>query len=435
MRKLCNGVFSRQLLLAGALALAASVASAQRAGDQGEEEERETRQTPAMSERVYQRLAEAQECAEADDMECAEELLQEVREMSNLNSYERAQMWNFYAFIHFAQDNYEEAIRAYENVLEQEDLPLGLQTDTMLALAQLYMQQERWQDSLDMLDRWFEFAENPGPQPFVYQAQAHYQLQQYEQGIDPILTAIDIAQQRGNEVDESWYQLLNVFYFELENYPKVIETLTILAENWPKKDYVVQLAGMYGQEGDEDTQLALYEVAYEAGWLTRGQERVNLAQMLMQADIPYKAARLMQEGLEDGTIESTESNWRLLSQAWQLAKEDEQAIPALRRAAELSDDGELDVRLAQSHANLAQWSECAEAARSGLDRGGLDRRDQAQLLLGNCLAEMNAYEQARVAFEAAAQDDRARDAAEQWIDYIESEQERQRQIEEALRRG
>ena len=437
MQKLCVSFLATQLLLTGGLFLAASDASAQRAGQDDEERigDQETRQTPAMRQVVYERLAEAQACAEMDDMECAREQLDQVRNMRDLNSYEVAQMWNFYAFIYFSQDNYREAITAYENVLAQPDLPIGMQTDTMLSLAQLYVQQEQYQEALDILNQWFELAENPGPQPYVLKAQIHYQMQQYEEGIEPILTAIDLAQQQNRNIEEGWYQLLNVFYFELENYPKVIETLTILVNNWPKKDYLVQLAGMYGQEGQEDTQLALYEVAYEANWLTRGQEIVNLAQMLLQADVPYKAAMLIQEGLDSDLIESTEANWRLLSQSWQLAQEDEKALPALTRAAELADDGELNVRLAQSYANLARWEDCVDAAEAGIDRGGLDRADQANLLLGNCLAELKRYDAARTAFEAAARDERSRTGARQWLEYIENEQDRERQIEQAMRRG
>ena len=76
---------------------------------QSQAAQQETRKTPAMRERVYSRLSEAQACADEGDMDCARELLDRVREMSNLNSYEVAQMWNFYAFIYFTQDNYREA--------------------------------------------------------------------------------------------------------------------------------------------------------------------------------------------------------------------------------------------------------------------------------------------------------------------------------------
>lgn len=393
-----------------------------------------TRRTPAMRERVYQRLAEAQECSENDDMACARRLLDQVREMTDLNSYEVAQMWNFYAFIYYNQDDFDEAIRAYENVLQQPELPIAMETTTLYSLATLYVQQEEYQKGLEKLDAWFALSENAAPEPYILKAQIHYSLMQYREGIEPVLKALEIAEQQNKAPQEGWYQLLNVFYFELEDFPKVISTLTTLVETWPKKDYLVQLAGIYGQEGQEDRQLSLYEAAYDYGWLERSSEFVNLAQMLLQADIPFKAARILDKGLDDGTIESTESNWRLLSQAWQLAQEDEEALPALTRASSLSSDGELDMRLAMSYANLARWEDCITAAREALRRGGLNRTDQANLTLGNCLTETKQYREARNAFQAAQQDQRSRATAQQWLQYIAAEETREEQIAQALRR-
>jgi tetratricopeptide (TPR) repeat protein len=432
--------FRDSVLIAAAvsLAVAASVTAPEVGFAQSEEggaSSQETRRTPAMRERVYNVLSEAQACAEMDDMACAEELLAEVRAMDDLNSYEVAQMWSFYAYIYFSQDNLEEALRAYLRVLEQPDLPIGLEQDTMYTAAQLYQATEQYQEALDMLDRWFAVAENPGAQPYYLKAVTHYQLQQYREGIEPVQTAIRINEERGEEPEEGWYQLLNVFYFELEDYPNVIRTLTTLVEMWPKRDYLIQLAGIYGQEGDDRAQLALYQAAYEGGWLERGTDKVTLAQMLLQADIPYRAALILQEGLNSGEIESTEANWRLLAQSWQIAQDDERALPALTRASELSSDGEIDMRIAQSYANLARWEECAEAARRALQRGGVDREDQLNLLLGNCLVEQRLYNEATTAFRAAARDDRSRNAANQWLRYVENESARERELEAMLGRG
>ena len=424
-----------------ALLLAAPAAQAQRAAAAGGEESQAnapTRRTPAMRENVYSKLAEAQACSEAEDQECAMEKLGEVRAMNNLNSYEIAQMWNFYAFIYFEQDNYAEAITAYEHVLEQPDLPVGLEQTTMYSLATLYVQQEQYQKGLDMLRRWFMTQETPSPDAYILEAQIHYQLNQYAEGIEPVLTALKLAEETGREPQEGWYQLLNVFYFELENYPKVIETLTTLAEKWTKRDYLIQLAGIYGQEGQERNTLALYQAAYEKGWLDRSSDIVNLAQMLVSADIPYKAALILEKGLDDGSVDSTQANWRLLAQSWQLAQDDEKAIPALSRASSLADDGNLDMLLAQSYANLAQWDECVDSARNALRRGDLNRVDQTNMILGNCLVEQKEYSEARNAFQAAARDERSRRGANQWLQYIESEEARERANREALqalRRG
>lgn len=394
----------------------------------------ETRKTPAMRERVYTRLSEAQECAEMDDIDCAMRLLTEVRNMEGLNSYEVAQLWNFYAFIYFGQENYREAIGAYERVLQQPDLPLGMETTTRFTLCQLYFQQERYQDSLKMLDSWFALAENPNPDAYILKAQIFYSLEQYREGIQPVLQGIEVARQQGRELQENWYRLLNVFYYELEDYPNVIDVLRTLIDSWPKREYFIQLSAMYGQEGDDGRQLALYETAYETGWLTRSNELVQLSQLLLGADIPVKAAKIMQEGLDSGAVESTETNWRILAQAWQLAQEDERAIPAMTRAASLADDGEIDLRLAQSYQNLAQYDDCAETARTAIRKGDLRREDQANMILGACLFELKQYSQARTAFEAAAKDNRSRTNARSWIDYVNVEEDRERQLQAALAR-
>lgn len=436
--KLCRSLWAAQVLLAGGLVIGMSSAHAQRAGgDKEQGQQQQTRRTPAMREAVYDKLSKAQTCAQMNDMACARKLLDEVRDMKSLNSYEIAQMWNFYAFIYFSQDNYGEAVKAYENVLKQTDIPVALETTTLYSLATLYVQQEQYQKGLDTLNRWFKVSEMPGPDPYYLEAQIYYQLNKYKEGLVPIKQAIDIAKQQGKEAKESWYQLLYVFYYQLNDTKNAINTLTILADNWPKKQWIVALAGMYGEQGDSNKQLALYEVANEAGWLSSSQELTNLAQMLLQANIPYKAAILLQNGLDKGKIDSSETNWRLLSQSWQLADEDAKALPALKKASSLAKDGELDYMLAQSYTNLARWDECVDSVRTGIERGGLKHTDQAHLLLGNCLAELKKYDQARQAFETAARDtkdDRAKKTAEQWLKYIDNEQERQKGLR-ASRRG
>ena len=66
-------------LVLGGLFLDASPSYAQGMGmgtGDGTANEQPTRKTPAMSLRVYERLAEAQECSEMDDLVCANEKLQ-----------------------------------------------------------------------------------------------------------------------------------------------------------------------------------------------------------------------------------------------------------------------------------------------------------------------------------------------------------------------
>ena len=121
-------------------------------------------------------------------------------------------------------------------------------------------------------------------------------------------------------------------------------------------------------------------------------------------------------------------NYRLLSQAWTLAAEDEKSIPALQQAARLSDDGELNLRLGNAHLNLGEYSECVTAIREGLRKGGIKSPDNANISLGMCLYNTRDYREAIAAFREAGKTPRSRRIANQWINVIEQDIERIEQI-------
>ena len=111
-----------------------------------------------------------------------------------------------------------------------------------------------------------------------------------------------------------------------------------------------------------------------------------------------------------------------------LAQEDERAVPALKEAARLSDDGELDVRLGNTYLNLGNYDECIAAVRTGLRKGGLKSPENAQISLGMCLYNKRQYNDAIKAFRAASKTQRSRKISQQWIRVIEADIERNRQI-------
>ena len=428
-------MLKRSIFGIAAVALLSVVAGMSAAYAQSNNQDQEkTRKTPAIREVVYQPLAKAQACSQKKDFSCAAKYLSDIRDMKNKNSYETALMWQMYAYVYFAQDKTKEAMTAYENLLKQPNLPLGLEQTTSFTLAQLYVQAANYTAALKELDHWFSLSPMPGPRPYVLKAQIYYEMKQYKNGLPPILTALKLAQEQHIAPQEQWYQLLYVFYYELQDYKNVIKTLNVLANRWPKKSWIVQLAGMYGQQGNEEYQLALYQAADAMGWLTSGTEKVQLAQMLLSANVPYKAALILQKGLKDGSIKSSENNWRTLAQAWQLADDDEKAIPALKQAADLSKDGDMYYRLANSYTNLAQWNECVDASHKALDRG-MKHADDANMLLGNCLVQLKKYDQAKAAFKKAETSSRARVSAQQWLKYIQSEEDREAQLKRAAKRA
>jgi tetratricopeptide (TPR) repeat protein len=387
-------------------------------------EERKTKETVAMSQQVYEKLAEVQEMIENKDYATAERAIEELKGRKGLSDYERAQLWNISGYSFYLQERYSEAIRAYDQVLAQPGLPEALLLSTLKTKAQLHFTEEDYESALVVVRQLMAAIPEPSADVLMIEGQALFQLGRYDDALVPIKTAIEMYREQGQKPRENWLLLLRVIYFEQKEYELMIDVVKELITHYPKDTYVLTLAGIYSELGDTKKQLALTEVLYDQGMLNTSSHITNLANLYLLHGLPYKAAVLLDKEMGENIVESNERNLRLLSQAWYQAREDEKAIPPLERAAGMSDDGELYVRLAQAHLNLENWAEAADAVQKGIQMGGLKRNDTANIMLGMALFNQKRLEQARRAFQRAAGDNRSQRAAEQWIAYVDSELKR-----------
>ncbi len=201
---------------------------------------------------------------------------------------------------------------------------------------------------------------------------------------------------------ENWWLLLRAAYFELEEMDKVKEILERLVVEWSKKEYWTQLSAFYGQDKQEKEQMAAYQTAYHEGFLEKSSEFVQMAQLYLSVEAPYEAAKLLQKAMDEDKVDKEVKNYKILAQAWFLSGYDEPAIVALREAAKLSDDGELDIRLARSLNNIADYEGCANSAKTAIKKGDLKRLDESYITLGMCQFEIADFEGAKDAFANAS---------------------------------
>jgi tetratricopeptide (TPR) repeat protein len=383
---------------------------------------KKTKETVAMSQAVYEKLTEIQELVETKDYATAERLTVELRSgKKKLSPYELAQIWNITAYSYYLQERYPDAIRAYDQVMAQPELPEALMLSTLKTKAQLQFTQEDYEGALATIRRLMSEIAEPSADVLMLEGQALFQLTRYDEALVPIKSAIDMYRNQGQKPKENWLLLLRVIYFEQKDYDSMIDVVRELIVYYPKDTYILTLAGIYSELGDTKKQLALTEVLYEQGLLTSSSHITNLANLFLLHGLPYKAGVLLEKEMNEDIVDANERNLRLLSQAWYQAREDQKAIPPLERAAKLSDDGELYVRLGQAHINLENWTDASAALQKGINMGGLKRDDTAYVMLGMALFNQKRLEQARRAFQKAAADNRSKRAATQWIAYVDSE--------------
>jgi len=398
-----------------------------------EQEEQETRKTPALRNKVYEKLSEAQVAAEAKDLATASKILDEMlagRRDNELNSYELANVYNLYAFIHYSQEDYTSALQAYENVIKQPNIPLAMEINTRFTVAQLYFVQERWQDGINALNQWFEMTENPNTTAYVLLAQGYYQLQDYDRALNNIEYAINDFEEKGRLPKEQWYNLARFLYTEKGMTDKATKTIRDLITFYPKKQYWIQLSFMFSEQEEEKKQLATMDTAYVQDMLEKDGEYRNMASLFLNAEVPWKAGKVLEQGFEAEIVEDNSKNWELLAGALRQAQEIDKAIPAMEKAAALSDDGDLYARLGNIYLDAEQHEKAIEAINKGLQRGGVKRPDNARLVLGMAYFNLDEYEKARDAFRAAGRDERSKKYATQWISYMNSEIDRQNKLAE-----
>ena len=396
--------------------------------ERAQRDNQKTKQAQAVSKEVYESIQKAQELVDAKDYSGALRIIQRLYDPEDLTEYEQANVLNYLGFIYYNMDDIPNALSTYQKMIRVPNLEPQLLKQTTYTVAQLYTMEEQYSNALGALDDWFGMEDNPAPEPFILKAQNLYQLQRYQEMIQPVESAMRIARERNKEVKEDWYALLNFAYFQMENYAKVRDIQKILLNNWPKKRYWFSLAGAFTELGEDRNLVNAYYASFIQGMLEKDSEFVTMAQLFMQREVPFKAAQLLEKEMEAGRVSKNAKNYRLLAQALQLAMEDERAIPALKAAAERSEDGELNVRLGNTYLNIGDHAECAKAVRAGLRKGGLKSPDNAYISLGMCLYNMKQYADAKSAFREAGKTSRSRRVANQWIAVIDADVERNEQI-------
>ncbi|MEM6707627.1 MAG: tetratricopeptide repeat protein [Pseudomonadota bacterium] len=400
-----------------------------------------TRKVPSMSEAVYKKLAEAEEAVNAKDFATALQVVNRALERGtrSMNGNEVGALYNMLGFINYSQEKYPQAIDAYKKVIAQGDqIPEGLETGTLYTVAQLSFVLDRYDDALRYMETWLSKANNPGPEPHIFMGQVYYQKKDFRKAIVQVEKGINKAKERGTLVKENWWTLLRYLYYQQENWPKVLEILEVLVKQFPKREYWIGLAGIHGQEGNEKEQLWAMEAAYTAGFLTQETDLTNLAGLLMQAEVPYRAAKVLSKGMKDGVIESKTSNLRSLGQAWQLSQETDEAIPVFENAASKADDGKIYDRLSILYLDSDQYDKCIASADRALKKGGLRKPQATNLVKGMCLFNQNKFTASRRAFSScrdkarSSKDETNQRVCSQWITFIDSEVKRREELAKAI---
>jgi tetratricopeptide (TPR) repeat protein len=158
---------------------------------------------------------------------------------------------------------------------------------------------------------------------------------------------------------------------------------------------------MYGELGQDNRRLAVFDAIYLNGDLKKSGDILNLAYMFLGQEIPYKAAKIIEKGMNDGIIEKSQKNIETLGNAWAQANQHDKAIPVLEQAAKLSSNGKLFARLAGVYFDAGEYTKAANATKNAAEKGDLKNPGNNYLLMGMSYSNTKKFRDALQAFRQA----------------------------------
>jgi tetratricopeptide (TPR) repeat protein len=295
----------------------------------------------------------------------------------------------------------------------------------MYQIAQLYYMKERYDDALKRLDLWFCTAPKEKITSSAYVLKAS--INANKKDFASALKAIDQAIAMEPEPKQQWYQLKLASHYELEQFPQAAATLETMISNWPdKKSYWTQLTQIYYKLKQDDKALSVLALAYRKNLLDKQGDIIFLSSLYSNADVPFKSAAVLQQGIESGVVEGTYRNWTLVADTWYAAEEMEKALAAYEKAGMAARTGEIDLRRGYILVDMERWVPAKEALNAALDKGGLDERKtgEAYLLRGMTEFNLGNFDSASADWGRASKYPKARDAALQWMNHLKEERRR-----------
>jgi tetratricopeptide (TPR) repeat protein len=239
----------------------------------------------------------AAKAATAGDYAGAAKYLGEAIRQNALSPQAAAQMRKDLTQLLVAGGNPAEVIRALEpQVRGNPDADAGQQA----ALGGAYLQLQRYQDALPLLQR--AVAATPNP-------------------------------------DESWLAALYAAQVHAGQPRQAIAVLEKLVRRNPgNRDYWLALAGLLHDAGDKERALAALELASRLGHLPDEQGRLQLVGLTAQLGAPFEAGSLMQGWMDRGELPRSARNYEVLGGFWLAARESRLAVAALNEAQALAHD-------------------------------------------------------------------------------------------------
>ncbi|MGB5324204.1 MAG: hypothetical protein WBN40_02105 [Pseudomonadales bacterium] len=387
-----------------------------------------TRKRKAVGLTCAKRLERVQEFVAEEQWAEAEQQLEGSFSRACSEGFEHSEVNRFLGYVYYAQEKYPQSIATYLKFINEPEADEQKRTDTRYTVAQLMFLTENYKGAANQLEQWMKETTVVARDGKVLLARAYYNLERKREALKLVEDVMAESKREGQIPKEPWLNFQWVLYYEQERYKDAVGVNRVLLTEYPKVKYWKQISAMFGALEDSKKEMLALDLVHLQGGLDKEKQFVALAYQYMAADIPMRAARMLEQAMQDGFVEKDQKNLEVLGAAYQRAQEFRLASPVLEQAAKMADDGNAWSRLAGVYLNLNENEKALVASINALSKGGLKREDLTWMSRGSAEAALHCYDDAARSFARAEKFQSASKGAANWKRYVQIEGERRSKL-------
>ena len=372
------------------------------------------------SKSVNKRITRANILMAKSDYKKAVDILKGITE-SKKRPFEMAKAWQTLAYAYAQNEQYPEARNAFSKVLEIDALPYGPTMQSLFALAQLQMMDEKYDVALTTIQKYFVLAQEIKPAVYVFRASIFSEKGKKDLALKDVLKAIDMIK-APEKPKENWLVFAVSLLYSKDRFKEASEYLYKLVEiNTGKKAYWSQLAGSLLNMDKEKHALAVLELALMMDLLDQEGEIKNIVSLYIQNSMPFEASELMKLAFKKGKIKKDKKSLELYANTLVQAKEYDKAMAPLGEAAKLSNKGDLYALQARIYLEKENFIKAITLFDKAIGKG-LGKKELGQVYLEKAISliQISKFEEASKLLDQVSEFKEHKDSALNWKNYIAS---------------
>lgn len=375
----------------------------------------------AITQWVYNSLERAQANIDKGNYEAARTIYYDLANDSwGSKSYDHFVILRTFAYFLIEQNKNKEALKYLELAVVKKDMLPYDMFELNFTLGQVYYLNGDRENAKKALLQWISIGEKNNldikPEGYAILATIYAQDEDW----DPALKYITLAINNSLYFVEDWAQLKFAIHTERKEYLDALEIAQELVRYKPKnKQYLEQMSGIYNILEFTEESLASLEFKLQQDLLTKSSEYTNLANFYMYKGLPIDSGKVIEKGLALGILENNIKNNELLSNAYIMAKDFDNAVKSLVKITKITDDPKYDYRIGQIQLQNSKFEEAIEYFNVARKKGWNKNPGSLEMLLGVCYIEIEDFTNARIELNKAIDLGKEKEASP-WLSYIDS---------------